>query len=253
MFLFSVVGDIVDTYVPILLVAHATSYYRRFQERQFRAAQLEWQLAKARLQTLKSQLQPHFLFNTLHSISALMLTDVAAADRMITFLSDLLRMSLENDGTQLTTLEREIDFLNIYVAIEMTRFEDRLRVILEISPECLDAQVPHLLLQPLVENAVRHGISKRSSDGEIRVIANRKGHNLDIWIRDNGPGLADASAQQSKNGVGLSVTRERLLTLYGKKQSCEIRNRDEVGAEVYMRIPFQLSAHTSEPEVNSLH
>jgi signal transduction histidine kinase len=249
MFLASVVDDLSSAYVPIVLIAHALSYYRRFQEKELRTTQLEGQLTKARLQTLKSQMQPHFLFNTLHSISALMMTDVVAADRMMTSLSDLLRMSLENNGTQLTTLNREIEFLNVYLDIEKARFEDRLKVFLDVAPECLDAQVPHLLLQPLVENAVRHGISKRALEGEIRVVAKRAGHNLDVWIRDNGPGLADPPEERSKLGLGLSVTRERLLTLYGDQQRCEIRNGAEGGAEVHLLIPFKVAPEMTRAEI----
>lgn len=241
MFLESVMDDITAVYIPIVVVAHLISYYQRFRERELRNRQLEGQLAKARLQTLKSQLQPHFLFNTLHSISALMLTDVIAADRMMTSLSDLLRMSLESNGTQLTTLNREIEFLDVYLGIEKIRFEDRLSVFFDIAPVCLDAQVPHLVLQPLVENAVRHGISKRSSAGEIRIISKQEGGTLHLWIRDNGPGITEGQAEAPKRGLGMSVTRERLAALYGGEQSCQISNLPEGGAEVHLQLPFSPS------------
>jgi hypothetical protein len=249
MFLSSVVDDVTGTYVPIVLVAQAISYYKRLRERELRASQLEGQLAKTRLQMLKSQLQPHFLFNTLHSISSLMLIDVVAADRMMTSLSDLLRMSLESNGTQVTTLSREIEFLNVYLDIEKARFEDRLRVVFDIAPECLDAQVPHLLLQPLVENAVRHGVSKRSSNGLIRIVAKRDGRSLRIWIRDNGPGLPEPSDENPRQGLGLTLTRERLRALYSEEQSCEIRNVPEGGAEVALRTPFRLILPTPGHEL----
>ena len=249
MFFGSVVDDIIGAYLLIVLVAQAVSYYGKMKERELRATQLETQLTKAHLRTLKSQLQPHFLFNTLHSISALMLTDVVAADRMMTSLSDLLRMSLEDNGTQLTTLSREIEFLDVYLEIEKTRFEDRLRIVFDIAPECLDAQVPHLLLQPLLENAVRHGISRRSSNGEIRVVARRESDVLQIRIRDNGPGLKESSDDNSKHGLGLSLTRERLLALYGSRQSCEIRNVSEGGAEVSLRMPYFAVAQARSEEM----
>lgn len=249
MFLGSVVDDISGAYLPTVLIAHLVSYYRRMQEREVRATQLEAQLTKAHLQTLKSQLQPHFLFNTLHSISALMLTDVIAADRMMTSLSDLLRLSLEDSGAQTTTLGREIEFLDVYLNIEKTRFEDRLHIVFDIAPECLDAQVPHLLLQPLVENAVRHGISKRSAPGEIRVAASREGRNLQICIRDNGPGFALSYDSGSKHGLGLSLTRERLLVLYGSAQSCVTCNVPQGGAEVCLRIPFFIVEPAVKPEM----
>jgi two-component system, LytTR family, sensor kinase len=253
MFLASVVDDISGAYLPVVLIAHLVSYYRRMRERESRATQLEAQLTKTHLQMLKSQLQPHFLFNTLHSISALMLTDVVAADRMMTSLSDLLRLSLEDTGTQTTTLSREIEFLDVYLDIEKTRFEDRLRIVFDIAPECLDAQVPHLVLQPLVENAVRYGVSKRSSPGEIRVIAGREGRNLQIRIRDNGPGLSEPPEVKSNHGLGLSLTRERLLALYGNAQSCEICNVAEGGAEVCLQMPFFVVEQKVQPEMVTMH
>ena len=237
-FMTNVVDDATSVYLPIVIVGHAVLYYRKFQEKELRAAQFAAQLTTARLQVLKSQMQPHFLFNTLHSISALMLTNVAAADRMMTSLSDLLRMSLENNGNQLTTLGKEIEFLSVYLEIEKNRFEDKLRIEFDIEPECLDTQVPHLLLQPLVENAVRHGISKRSQHGEIRVLARRKEGSLEVWIQDTGPGFVEPSAELFKRGLGLSVARERLETLYADRQECTIQNLPGHGAEVHLRIPF---------------
>jgi len=238
MFLSGVVDDAVSAYVPIVLVAHLLSYYRRFRAGELRASLLEAQLAKARLQTLKSQLQPHFLFNTMHSISALMLTDVNAADRMMTRLSDLLRMSLENAGTQITILSREIEFVNCYLEIEKIRFEDRLKVCLDIAPETLDAQIPHLLLQPLVDNAVKHGISKLSSGGEIRITASARDGKLHIEVSDNGPELREQYATPA-SGLGLRVTRERLESLYGGNQSLQVRNSSP-GVTVSVCIPLRL-------------
>ena len=225
-------------HIPIALIGHVVAYYTRFRERELRTTQLEGQLAKAHLQTLKSQLHPHFLFNTLNSISALMMTDVAAADRMMVSLGDLLRMSLDEGGSHMTTLAREIEFLSVYLEIERIRFEDKLRVRVDAAPDCLDAQLPHLLLQPLVENAVKHGISKLSDAGEVGIIARRDGDNLQIFIRDSGPGLTVPSVLSSTSGLGLRITKERLSTLYGSEQAFEIRNRAEGGAEVYLRIPF---------------
>jgi two-component system, LytTR family, sensor kinase len=238
LFLVNVVDDISGAYLPIIIMAHAKSYYRTLRAREVHASELEGQLAKARLQTLKTQLQPHFLFNTLHSISALMLTDVIAADRMMTSLSDLLRMSLEKNATQVVTLSREMEFLNVYLDIEKTRFEERLRVVVEIAPECLDAQVPHLLLQPVVENAVRHGVSRRSTPGEIRIGAGHEGGQLHLWVRDDGPGFPNASDKKSPGGRGLQLTRERLFAMYGSEQTCEIGNSPSGGGEVHLRMPF---------------
>jgi two-component system, LytTR family, sensor kinase len=241
LFLYNFVDDTVSVYLPILVVAHAQWYYRKFRDRELRASQLEGQVAKAHLQALKNQLQPHFLFNTLHSISALMLTDVRAADRMMSRLSDLLRISLENEGIQIIPLSQELEFVNGYLEIEKVRFEDRLKVVFDVAPDTLDALVPHLLLQPLVENAVRHGISRRSANGEIRISVHHDNHSLYLRVKDNGPGMKDfgATQNQSKTGLGLRATRERLETLYAQEQSMEIRSAPESGVEVEVQIPFR--------------
>jgi two-component system LytT family sensor kinase len=239
LFYSNVLDDITGAYLPVVLIAQAVSYYQRLREREFRTSQLEIQLAKSHLQVLKSQLQPHFLFNTLHSISALMLTDVRAADKMMTRLSDLLRMNLENDAAQVTTLSRELEFVNGYLEIEKVRFEDRLSVVLDIAPDTLDAQVPSLLLQPLVENAVKHGISSLPDGGEIRIGASHDDRDLYLRITDSGPGLGDALSIEQKKGLGLRATRERLKTLYGNAQSLDIRQLPDSGVEVSVRIPFR--------------
>ncbi len=250
LFWYNVVDDITGTYIPIVLIAHAVSYYQKLRDRERQTSQLETQLTKAHLRALKSQLQPHFLFNTMHSISALMLTDVCAADRMMTRLSDLLRMSLENDGVQVTRLSRELEFVTGYLEIEKVRFGDRLGVTLDIAPETLDAQVPHLLLQPLVENAVRHGIARLSANGNLRILASHDGRSLHLVIRDNGPGLRGSEGAGAKAGLGLRATRERLQTLYGSDQSLEVRNLPEGGAEASVRIPFHLMQDDCERNFN---
>jgi two-component system, LytTR family, sensor kinase len=238
LFLYNLVEDIFSIYLPIVLIAHAVCYYRRFRDRELRTSELETQLAKAHLQALKSQMQPHFLFNTMHSISALMLTDVRAADKMMARLSDLLRMSMENAGIQLTTLSRELEFVTGYLEIEKVRFEDRLKLVLDIASDTLDAQVPHLLLQPFAENAIRHGIAKRSAKGEIQISASHDGRDLDLRVKDNGPGIDQTEGLSFKDGLGLRTTRERLRTLYGADQSLDIRNVPGGGLEVKIRIPF---------------
>ncbi|HEX3820736.1 MAG TPA: histidine kinase [Candidatus Sulfotelmatobacter sp.] len=244
LFLNNVVDDITGTFVPIVLVAQAISYYGKFQNRELRATQLEGQLAKAHLQSLKSQLQPHFLFNTMHSISALMLTDVHAADRMITRLADLLRMNLEFAGTQITTFNRELEFVNCYLEIERIRFEERLSVVFDVAPETLDAQVPLLLLQPVVDNAVKHGISRMTSGGEIRISSCRQNGDLKLEIKDNGPGLS--ASNERGCGVGLKVTRQRMETLYGENQSVELACPPEGGVSVTITIPFRVAPRDAE-------
>lgn len=241
--LYNTVQDVYSVYLPIVFIAVGINYYKRFRERELRASEMEAQLAKAHLQELKSQLQPHFLFNTLHSISALMHIDVHAADRMMSCLSDLLRLSLENTGVQVTTLKRELEFLNTYLAIEKIRFGERLKIVMDIPSTMLDAAAPHLILQPLVENAIRHGISRSTAPGEVLIVARRDGRHLCLQIRDNGPGLNEPV---STRGVGLEATRKRLQTLYGDDQSMEIRNMPERGAEVRLRIPFSVPVRLSE-------
>lgn len=240
LFLTNVVDDIAFMYLPIVLIAYAASYYKKFRDRELRTSQLQAQLEKARLQALKSQLQPHFLFNTLNSISALMLTNVEAADRMITLLGDLLRISLETAGTQMTTLSRELEFVNCYIEIEKVRFEERLQVSIEVAPETLDASVPHLLLQPLVDNAIKHGISKLVSGGEIRISAKQDDADLHLEVRDNGPGFRE-SGHSASGGVGLRITRERLETIYGQDQSLELLSLPEGGVAARVSIPLRLA------------
>jgi len=248
-FLTNVVDDVVTTYLPIVLVAHVASYYQRLRERELRTSQLQAQLEKARLQSLKSQLQPHFLFNTLNSISALMLTNVEAADRMITRLGDLLRISLETAGTQMTTLSRELEFVNCYIEIEKVRFEERLKVTIDVAPETLDASVPHLLLQPLVDNAIKHGISRLMSGGEIRISARQDAADLRLEVRDNGPGFREPG-HSSTGGVGLKITRERLETIYGRNQSMELLSLPDGGVAAQVCIPLRLAvAGTEQPPV----
>jgi two-component system, LytTR family, sensor kinase len=229
--------DIIFVYAPIVLVAHAVRYHLRVRESEQRKAQLESQLALARLEALKSKLQPHFLFNTLHSISALMLTDVEGADRMLTLLSDLLRMSLSAEG-QLTTLREEMEFVNTYLEIEKIRYEDRLQLAVDIAPDTLDAVVPRLVLQPLVENAIRHGIAKRPSGGHVRIAARRDAPHLELSVADNGPGLPAADAPKAPAGLGLKTTRERLRSIYAEAGAMNVGRSREGGVEVRLRFPL---------------
>jgi len=250
LFVLNVVDDITGTYTPIVLIAHAVAYYRGLRERELRTSQLQAQLAKAQLQALKSQLQPHFLFNTLHSISTLMLIDAHAADRMMTRLSDLLRMILDDAGTQITTLSREVEFVNCYLEIEKVRFEERLNVVFEVAPETLDALVPHLLLQPLVDNAVKHGVSRRSEGGEVRIVSSVRDGELRLRVADNGAGLQPPDSRT--HGLGLRATRERLETLYGQNQSLELQSPPEGGVIVEIRLPLQIQPHDDVPVLSSL-
>jgi sensor histidine kinase YesM len=200
---------------------------------------LEVQLSRTQLEVLRAQLQPHFLFNTLHSIAALMHEDVGGADRMIARLSDLLRMTLENGAVQEVALKSELEFLDGYLDIEKTRFQDRLMVEEQIAPEALDCGVPNMILQPIVENAIRHGIARKSSPGKIEIRAAKSDGWLALTISDDGPG-ADATQVAGGKGRGLANTRARLKCLYGEKQRFVTKQRPGGGMEVEMLIPAKL-------------
>jgi two-component system LytT family sensor kinase len=232
-------------YWMIVGAGYAFEYYRRFREQQLqsarlelRATQLETQLVQAQLQALKMQLHPHFLFNTLHAISALMDDDVKGARRMIARLSELLRLTLESVGQQEVSLRQELDALERYLEIEQIRFQDRLTVQLAVAPETLDASVPNLVLQPLVENAIRHGIAPRSSAGRIEIRAERRDGMIELQVIDDGPGLSPGD-KEFKEGIGLANTRARLRQLYGDEHRIEIKGADEGGLVVKLSIPFR--------------
>ncbi|HEV2666466.1 MAG TPA: histidine kinase [Blastocatellia bacterium] len=228
------------TYALIVGFFYGLDYYQKFRDRELRATQLEGRLAQAEFQNLKTQLQPHFLFNTLHAISALMQENVPAANRMLVRLSELLRVTLESAGAQEVTLKQEMEFAQRYLEIEQTRFQDRLSVRTVVDPATLDARVPSLLLQPLVENAVRHGIARRAGAGLLEIRAQREGDKLRLQAHDNGPGLQTDANGEMVNGVGLSNTRARLDQLYGSAHSFEIGAAEDGGALVTVTIPLRL-------------
>jgi two-component system LytT family sensor kinase len=249
---FMSLSDDIFIYWTVVLVMQGWMYYRRYRDRELRTSVLEAQLARAQLQALKFQLHPHFLFNTLNSVSELMHSDVRVAERVITRLSDLLRMTLENVGAQEVTLRDEFEFVKGYLEIEQTRFQDRLKVTFEISPETLDARVPNLLLQPLVENAIRHGISRSSKPGLIWVRSERKGDRLLLTVRDNGPGLkANGHSPSANFGIGLSATRGRLEVLYGINHTLSLNNLPEGGFEARIDVPYH-SAPAAGPSAELL-
>lgn len=226
-------------YFLIVSGHYAFAYYRKYRERETRAVELEGRLAQAELHNLKMQLQPHFLFNTLHTISVLMMRDTGAANSMLVRLSDLLRLSLASVGTQEVALRQELKFLRGYLEIEQTRFQDRLNIRFEIEPATLAASVPNLLLQPLVENAIRHGIAKLPRGGLIEIRATRHDRELNLEVRDNGPGLPTTSPDSLPAGVGLSNTRARLRQLYGPQHRFELLNAPGGGLLVRLVLPFK--------------
>jgi LytS/YehU family sensor histidine kinase len=185
------------------------------------------------------QLNPHFLFNTLHSISALVHKDADAADKMIARLGDFLRLTLDSAGAQEVSLQQELEFLKCYLDIERIRFKDRLTVQMSIQPQALGARLPNLILQPIVENAIRHGIAPRTSHGHIHIEARRYDSILHVQVTDNGPGLpSNGTTGSIFKGVGLSNTKARLQQLYGAEHRLDLSNTSRGGLSVILEIPF---------------
>jgi two-component sensor histidine kinase len=227
-------------YGLILGVGSTLEYYRQFRERQLRASQLETQLAQAQLQMLKMQLHPHFLFNTLNGITGLVRDqDNAAAVQMLVGLSDLLRQTLDNSGKQEVRLSEELEWLELYLKLQQVRFSDRLQVSIQASPEALDALVPNLITQPLVENAIRHGLAPRAAPGTVSLSAQRVNGRLELKVFDDGVGLPEGWRLANSNGVGLVNTEARLRQIYGADFAFEVRNREQGGAEALLSIPMR--------------
>ncbi len=228
-------------YFALVAVQRALAWADAARDRSLQAARLEALLAGAQLDALRAQLHPHFLFNTLHAISGLMGQDVPAARRMMTRLSELLRIALEPDAPQEVSLREEIRFLEQYAEIQRTRFQGRLTIDVAPDADALDHLVPRLALQPLVENAIRHGTARRAAAGRVELRATADGERLRIVVRDDGPGPPPDA--ERRDGVGLGNTRARLEQLYGADHRFELRARAEGGAEVVLEIP----AYTTRP------
>jgi two-component system LytT family sensor kinase len=231
-------------YWMIILVEHTFVYYKRYRNGLINAGRLQTELARAQLQALKMQLHPHFLFNTLHTITALVHEDPERAERTIARLSELLRLFLATSTIHEVPLAEELRILELYLEIERTRFEDRLSVHCDVPSELRDAMVPNLVLQPLVENAIRHGVGKKSGAGWISIAAERYGETLVIRVTDNGEGLNvvrldNDPATRPESGKGLAITRGRLESLYGPDQSLTLRNLQTGGAEARITMPFK--------------
>jgi len=180
------------------------------------------------------QIHPHFLFNTLNSIAALLHKDVEAADRMIARLGDFLRLTLNSSNAQIVNFEEELNFLKCYLDIEHIRFQDRLTVEMDIDPDALTAMVPNLILQPIVENALRHGVARQTDPGHITIRARREGERLIVRVDDNGPGL---KVKSNGSGIGISNTRARLEQFYGSDFTFQIANSAERGVSVTLDVP----------------
>ena len=219
----------VMVYGGIVAVSQAINYFRKYQEREFR-------LAQAQLNALRMQLHPHFLFNTLNAIAELVHSDPKTADRSIVSLCELLRFALDSEKSQEVTLKKEIDFLEKYVEIQRTLMRDRLQVRMSIDPETLDARLPNMLLQPLVENAIKHGISPRPEGGNIEVYARRLDGKLYVEITDDGLGMPEYA---NGNGLGLVNTRERLRHLYGAAHAFNLSSFPGRGVTIRISLPFR--------------
>jgi len=225
--------------------AHALRFYERAKTQERRKLELESHLAEARLLALRMQLNPHFLFNTLNSIASLVHDEPAQAEAMIEALSEILRLSLNASARQEVTLREELHFLDRFLFIEQTRFGDRFRVEKEIDPAALGVMVPILILQPLVENAAKHGIESQIGPGWIRIVAAPAGDQLRLEVSDNGRGLTKRPAGPLTEGVGLSNTRARLKELYGGQATLQLRPGLAGGFSTELRIPWRLTPKTS--------
>jgi signal transduction histidine kinase len=231
-------------YWALLGLQHAGDYYQQGRMREVQAAHLETKLVEAQLLALQHQLHPHFLFNTLHAISALIHRDPDRADDMLERLSDLLRMTLRKVGVQEVPLADELDYLRVYLAIEQLHFGDRLSVMYRIDAEVVDAVVPTLILQPLAENAIRHGLEPQPGHGTLTIDAARVGNVLRIRVIDTGRGFR--RPHQPLKGVGLSNSHARLSRLYGSEAALSINDNPGGGSIVEIALPFQRASTTAD-------
>ena len=225
-------------YLCIVGLSHAVYFHRQAQDRALRESQLEARLAEAQLQALQRQLQPHFLFNTLHAIFTLVRHNPAAAEQMIERLSELLRVTLKNTATQEVPLAEELTYLDKYLAIEKVHFGDRLQIEMDVPLGVQDGLVPYLVLQPLVENAIRHGLAPRRAQGCLRVSGRRDGDQLVLVVSDNGSGVSSAHLLTLNKGVGLANTRARVERLYGTRHELSFHTPPAGGLAVTLRIPY---------------
>jgi sensor histidine kinase YesM len=244
-------------YWLILGISRGVRFYLKYREREkqaeLNAAELRTELARAQLSALKAQLQPHFLFNALNAVMVLVRQRKARdAEETLTRLSDLLRCVLEDVEAQEVPLRRELEYLQLYLSIEQVRFQDRLRIEISAGPDVLDAAVPHMGLQPIVENAIRHGIGRSSSAGRIEIGAALVNGSLEIRVRDDGPGLTPAPAGAA-HGIGLANTRARLYQLYGDSARLTLENDPRGGAIATVILPYHVVSGGGASEVVEAH
>jgi len=230
------VGTRLLAFLSIVSLGWAARYFALYRTRHLDASELEARLVRTHLQVLKMQLQPHFLFNTLNTIAELVHTDPEAADQMITRLGKLLRLSLDHASHQVVPLRQEVDFLRVYAEIEQVRFQDRLQVVWDLAPDTLDGAVPTLLLQPVLENAIRHGVTPMPGLGRIVIASRCEAEDLVLEIGDNGQGLPPGGAP--REGVGLRNVRERVAQLYGRRAQFSLLPALGGGTVAWLRLPF---------------
>jgi len=227
-------------YGAVVGISYAVDYYRKYREREFLASRLEAQLAQAQLDSLRMQLHPHFLFNTLNSIVGLVRDNKnSAAVNMLVGLSDLLRHTLEHSARHEVELREELNFIKLYLKIQETRFSDRLHIEFDIDPATTKALVPNLILQPLTENALRHGIGRSADSGLVGISSAVTDGHLRLTVYDNGAGLPDDWEMKGSTGIGLANTAARLQQLYDDNHQFDIRNRDGGGVEVVILMPLR--------------
>ncbi len=224
-------------YKIILTTNYALDYYKKFHEEKSRNALLQTQLAQAELHALKMQLQPHFLFNTLNSISHLALEDSKKAVQMVARLGDFLRLTIDSNGQQQVTLERELEFLTNYLEIEKIRFRDRMHVTFDIAPDTLGLYVPNMILQPFAENAIKHGLAKNMAAGRIDIKAEKDDDRLRIQLSNDGA-IVSLDKPLGSNGIGIANTRARLEKLFGPDFLLDLRARKSGGATVTLEVPL---------------
>jgi len=225
-------------YWAVLAFGFGQEIYHRYRSEELRSAQLETRLVEAELKALRQQLHPHFLFNTMNTIAVLVRekkNDEAVT--LVARLSTLLRMALDNTGVQEVTLRQEMDFLGRYLEIQQSRFSDRLKIGIAITPEAMVARIPNLLLQPLVENAILHGIAPRPGPGHVDVLGRVEGGNLHLEVRDDGLGFD--GTRRAKEGIGLANTRERITKLYGARGQLLLRSEPGRGVSVQIVLPYR--------------
>ncbi len=226
-------------YWGVIAFGYGLEIHHKFKNEELKAAQLETRLIETELKALRQQMHPHFLFNTMNTVAVLVRegrNDDAVG--LLARLSSLLRMSLDNTGVPEVTLQQELDFLDHYVEIQKTRFSDRLQVLFEIEPRALTARIPNLLLQPIVENAILHGVAPKSGPGRVDVSGRVEGDKLLLEVRDDGPGIVDGSVR-AKEGVGLANTRERLAKIYGPRSHLLLHSQPGKGVTVQIILPFR--------------